>query len=166
VAASLVVFPFFTCEELERLNEECTSEHETSLSRECQLDAVAARNILKVALATQVMHEISRQHDHDEENPYALLQQMDDASADHMQRIPTASVKSARKLDRIVQCAEDGNECDLMEITDLIDELERLNLECEGTISRQCSLDAVAARNVLKVALAHQAAVMAQNVRK
>ena len=33
-------------------------------------------------------------------------------------------------------------------------ELEKLNMECESTLSRECSLDAVAARNILKVALA------------
>ena len=38
-------------------------------------------------------------------------------------------------------------------------ELERLNMECEGTMSRECSLDAVEARNLLKVALASQATV-------
>ena len=43
-------------------------------------------------------------------------------------------------------------------------ELERLNLECEGTISRECNLDAVEARNILKVALGSQAA-MAREVK-
>lgn len=38
-------------------------------------------------------------------------------------------------------------------------ELERLNLECEGTLSRECNLEAVEARNILKVALASQVAV-------
>lgn len=37
-------------------------------------------------------------------------------------------------------------------------ELERLNQECEGTLSRECNLQAVEARNLLKVALASQAA--------
>jgi hypothetical protein len=47
----------------------------------------------------------------------------------------------------------------------LLAELERLNLECEGTINRECSLVAVEARNILKVALASQAA-MAREVQK
>jgi hypothetical protein len=37
-------------------------------------------------------------------------------------------------------------------------ELERLNGECESTLSRECSLEAVEARNILKVALGAQAA--------
>ena len=47
-------------------------------------------------------------------------------------------------------------------------ELERLNKECEGTISRECNLDAVEARNILKVALGSQAAMAreVQNRRK
>ena len=32
-------------------------------------------------------------------------------------------------------------------------------MECEGTMSRECNLDAVAARNVLKVALASKVAM-------
>jgi hypothetical protein len=156
------------------------------MSRECSLDAVAARNILKVALASKVMMEVEdslRQQqqqqqqksnqkrqkegavDDEEEDPFALLFDLDDVEAStHMHGIPTASVSSAKKLDRIVQCAQDGNQCNVMEITDLIEELERLNLECEGKISRQCSLDAVTARNILKVALASQATVMAQHM--
>ena len=66
-------------------------------------------------------------------------------------------------LDRIVECAENG-ECPIGEVDDMIEELERLNLECEGALSRECSLDAVEARNILKVALASQAA-MAREVR-
>lgn len=40
----------------------------------------------------------------------------------------------------------------------MVTELERLNAECESALSRECSLDAVEARNILKVALGAQAA--------
>ncbi|CAB9518350.1 expressed unknown protein [Seminavis robusta] len=148
-------------DELERLNEECTSE--TSGSRECQLDTVAARNVLKVALASKVMMEdvMRFQETSEQEDPYASMMDMEDEYHDStMQEIPTAALQEA-DLDRIVQCAEDG-ECDVGEMTDMIEELERLNLDCEGTISRECSLDARAARNILKVALASQAAMAKQ----
>lgn len=49
----------------------------------------------------------------------------------------------------------------------LLEELERLNMECDGHVghvNRECSLVAVEARNILKVALASQAA-MADEVR-
>ena len=58
----------------------------------------------------------------------------------------------------MMQCAQNGEECDVGEMMDMIDELERLNMECEGALSRECSLQAVEARNILKVALASQAA--------
>lgn len=38
-------------------------------------------------------------------------------------------------------------------------ELERMNLECQGHLSRECSLNAREARNILKVALGAQAAL-------
>ena len=162
-------------QELERLNAECTNE--SSMSRECNLDAVAARNILKVALASKVMLEQEEarqrraysnddQQDDFHDDPYASMHHMEDDAVTRMHGIPTAMASSSERLDRIVQCAQDGEHCDVMEITDMIEELERLNLECEGTISRQCNLDAVTARNILKVALASQAAVVAQRARR
>jgi hypothetical protein len=45
-------------------------------------------------------------------------------------------------------------------------ELERLNAECESTLSRECSLEAVEARNILKVALGAQAAAVGETNRK
>merc|ERR1712232_151662 len=69
-----------------------------------------------------------------------------------MQKIPTATTGS--RLDRMVDCAENSGLCDVDEVSAMIEELELLNSECNVSTSRECSLDAVAARNVLKVALA------------
>lgn len=150
-ASILILLTEYT--ELERLNLECSG----TLSRECSLDAVAARNVLKVALAAKVAAEAEL----DEcnvlsDNPYSEMHQMNDECVDQMHQVPTATTTKSR-LDHIVQCAENGV-CDVEEMTLMIDELERLNMDCEGPMSRECSLDAVEARNILKVALASQVA--------
>ena len=170
--------------ELERLNLECQGE----LSRECNLDAVAARNVLKVALASKVALEGAIPDD--ECDPYSDMYEMhDECGESYMHQMPTTT---GTKLDHIVECAE-GRQCDVEEMTQMIEgkntllwspsrtdqnyplscnvitnqmslsvrysslpELERLNKECEGTLSRECNLDAVEARNLLKVALASQ----------
>lgn len=154
-------------DELEELNSAC----QNAMSRECNLDAVAARNVLKVALASRVATEdaLSREEadcamspggDEDEngDDPYASMADMDDGChPDYVQRIPSATSGSgtAARLDRIVECVEGpAGECDVDEMLGMADELERLNMDCEGALSRECSLDAVAARNILKVALA------------
>jgi hypothetical protein len=138
--------------ELERLNMECTG----TMSRECSLDAVAARNVLKVALASKIAMDASLNECSVPTDPYSEMHEMNDECLDHMHRMPTATTTQSR-LDRIVQCAEVGV-CDVDEMTQMIEELERLNLECEGGTSRECTLDAVEARNILKVALASQVA--------
>lgn len=114
-------------EELERLNAECLDA--TGSSRECNLDAVAARNVLKVALASKV---ILQQKVQDTEcdfqtlmNPYSELHHLDDECFNHQQlhSIPTSTSADDRKvihLDRMVECAEAGD-CPVGEIVDMID---------------------------------------------
>ena len=153
VVAKLCLFLQRWHTELERLNSDCSG----TLSRECNLDAVAARNVLKVALASKIATEAAL----DEcnvltDNPFSEMHQMNDECVDEMHQVPTETTARSR-LDRIVQCAENGV-CDVEEMTLMIDELEALNLDCEGAMSRECSLDAVEARNILKVALASQVA--------
>lgn len=139
--------------ELERLNMEC----EGTMSRECNLDAVAARNVLKVALASKVAVKDAMAELQEECNPFLEMHEMHDECMDMQHQIPTATTTKS-ELHRMMQCAENGEACDVGEMLDMIDELERLNMECEGALSRECSLQAVEARNILKVALATQAA--------
>lgn len=132
---------------------ECEGEH----SRECNLDAIAARNVLKVALASKVaVEDIVGELANEECNPYLEMYEMNDECIDVQHPIPTATSDS--ELIHMMECAQDGEACDVSEMMEMIDELERLNKECEGTLSRECSLQAVEARNLLKVALASQAA--------
>lgn len=138
---------------------ECEGTH----SRECNLDAVAARNVLKVALASKVAVEDAMEGLQEECNPYLEMHEMDDeCMPNNMQhQIPTATTTES-ELTRMMQCAEDGEACDVGEMMNMIDELERLNMECQGALSRECSLQAVEARNLLKVAIASQ--VVAEDV--
>jgi hypothetical protein len=156
------------------------------MSRECSLDAVAARNVLKVALAANVaaasaddpecslalLYDADGSH-HD---PYSDMNDMHDECLNSkmiMHPIPTATVSLSssggttgsssniqQKLDHIVECAEHG-QCNIEEMTAMIDELERLNMDCDNVhgSSRECLLDAVEARNILKVALASRVAI-------
>jgi hypothetical protein len=148
--------------ELERLNLECTD----ALSRECSLDAVAARNVLKVALAANVAaSECNIAHLY-YDDPYAEMAEMQDECLNSkmtMHRIPTATATVQQKLDHIVECAENG-QCNVEEMTLMIEELERLNMDCDNVhgSSRECLLDAVEARNILKVALASHVAQLEQ----
>ena len=91
------------------------------MSRECNLDAVAARNVLKVALASKVMLEqLMRDGEECEYDPYAAMRDMDDLCVNNdMHGIPTAALKES-SLDRIVQCAEHG-ECPVGEMAEMID---------------------------------------------
>lgn len=154
-------------DELEKLNAECEQEGETGL--ECSLDDVAARNVLKVALASKVAMEDAISDIECEikesDDPYASMMDMEDeCQPDYMLHTvpsattPTTTTKqgaNSMRLDRIIECTEanDGT-CDVEEMLQMVEELEKLNMECEGALSRECSLDAVAARNILKVALA------------
>jgi hypothetical protein len=88
-----------------------------------------------------------------------------------MHPIPTSTSSSSKstqqKLDHIIQCAENGQLCNVEEMTAMIEELERLNLDCGEThtpvgSSRECLLDAIEARNILKVALASQVQAAAE----
>jgi hypothetical protein len=167
-----------------------------AMSRECSLDAVAARNVLKVALAANVaasdectLVEFYNRHEHDHDDPYADMLDMHDECLNSkmtMHRIPTETVSedsisssvstttttTQQKLDHIVQCAENGQQCSVEEMMSMIEELERLNMECGEThhvgASRECILDAVEARNILKVALASQVEgqVLAKNAKQ
>lgn len=136
-------------------------ECEGTMSRECNLDVVAARNVLKVALATKVAVQDALEELQEFEectmNPYLSMHEMQDECMDKQHPIPTSTTPGS-ELHRMMQCAQNGEECDVREMMDMIDELEHLNMECEGALSRECSLQAVEARNILKVALASQAA--------
>lgn len=139
-------------EELEKLNLEC----EDNMSRECRLDAVTARNVLKVALASNVaVQGVVLEEDECIPNPYSDMHELNEECFIDFDSHPIPT-ETGSKLDRVVECAQDTGLCELGELTDLIEELERLNLECHGALSRECSLDAVEARNILKVALASQ----------
>lgn len=159
--------------ELERLNLECHG----AMSRECSLDAVAARNVLKVALAANVAANANAEcslvelydSDGSRHDPYSDMHEMHDECLNSkmtMHQIPTATVSSSsssssvqQTLDHIVECAENGQQCNAEEMTSMIEELERLNMDCVASVgskSRECLLDAVEARNILKVALATQ----------
>lgn len=135
---------------------ECEGMH----SRECNLDAVAARNVLKVALASKVACEDAVGEALQEEcNPYLEMHELhDECMSSNMQhQIPTTTT-SESELTHMLECAQDGQACDVEEMMTMIDELERLNANCEGTLSRECSLQAIEARNLLKVAIASQVA--------
>lgn len=102
----------------------------------------------------------------DEECDFDAMLDMHDECMTHRampHSIPTAAMHETGMLERTVHCAEEGD-CPVEEMTELIEELERLNLECEGHINRECNVAAVEARNILKVALASQAA-MSEEVR-
>jgi hypothetical protein len=142
------------------------------MSRECSLDAIAARNVLKVALAHHVAASecnIAHLYDNNNDDPYAEMNEMHDECLNEkmtMHRIPTATAPDTsgplqQRLDHIVECAQNGQSCNIEEMTAMIEELEKLNMDCDhhhGS-SRECLLDAVEARNILKVALASQVAV-------
>ena len=103
------------------------------MSRECVLDAVAARNVLKVALASKVAMEdaLSREDvgpadSDEEEDPYAVMADMEDeCQPDYVQQMPTATTSSedAMQLDHIVECTEataDGG-CDVEEMLEMFE---------------------------------------------
>ncbi len=124
-------FHVMLCVELENLNAECEGTH----SRECNLDAVAARNVLKVALASKVVVKegisvcdggvaarTAEYAVYDDECDFEAMLDMHDECMSHRDMphgIPTAALQES-KLERIVQCAEDG-ECPVGEMTDMID---------------------------------------------
>jgi hypothetical protein len=115
-------------EELEQLNAACLDA--TGSSRECLLDTVAARNVLKVALASKVILQQRNQRQDAEcdlqalMNPYAELHNLNDECFDqYMHTIPTSTTNDRTKaihLDRIVECAEAGD-CPVGEIANMID---------------------------------------------
>ena len=100
------------------------------MSRECNLDAVAARNVLKVALASKVMlEEAVNEEEECEYDPFSALKEMDDACLNdsaHLHAIPTDAVEASH-MDRIIQCAEDGN-CPIYELTDMIEGKRKLHV--------------------------------------
>ena len=97
------------------------------MSRECNLDAVAARNVLKVALASKVAVEEAMLECQtnaaavDSDDPYAAMHEMNDEclSENLPHQIPTAS-QQLSSLDRIVECAEAGD-CPVGEMDDMIE---------------------------------------------
>jgi hypothetical protein len=110
--------------ELERLNAEC----EGTMSRECNLDAVAARNVLKVALASRailmdgVKPSAGRNAADDDECDFDAMLDMHDECMTHQDMphgIPTAAMEES-KLERIVRCAEDGD-CPVGEMTEMVE---------------------------------------------
>jgi hypothetical protein len=108
--------------ELELLNSEC----QDHTSRECSLDAIAARNVLKVAIASRVVLEESTEEcvydigdDIGDDNPYSSFNEMDDLCNDDMHAIPTAAMRDT-DLERIIQCAEEGK-CPVGEMAEMID---------------------------------------------
>lgn len=93
---------------------------------------MAARNVLKVALASKIILEeavattssgsSSHEQTIDEEcDPFASMLDMNDECLNNdVHGIPTASTTNDANLDRIVQCAEHGD-CPVGEITDMIE---------------------------------------------
>lgn len=151
-------------QELDRLNLECTG---VSKRQECSVEAFDARKTLKVALATNVAVEEAMEEcdvDFHSDDPYWEMNLMHDECLNSkmiMHQIPTATLSSSHEdgLEHIVDCAENG-QCEVQEMMQMIEELEHLNMECETGMSRQCTLDAVEARNVLKVSLASRMSCM------
>ena len=95
------------------------------MSRECSLDTVAARNVVKVAIVSKVAIKdaLSREGEvgcnmptQGEDNPFASLVEMEDECLpDYIHQMPTlTSSGSAMKLDCIIECADatDGG-CDV-----------------------------------------------------
>jgi hypothetical protein len=108
----------FSVSELEQLNEECEETEEFQLSRKCNLQAVQARNILKVALASKVMLEHHLYNE--DECDFNAMYEMDDLCYDRvMHGIPTVSMQDS-SLDRLIQCAEYG-ECPIDEMTEMME---------------------------------------------
>lgn len=130
------------------------------------MDAFDARDALKVALAANVaIEEAMDECDLDflSDDPYWDMYLMHDECLDRkmtMHQIPTATMAQSHEddLGHIVDCSE-NLDCDVEEMMQMIEELNRLNMECENGMSRQCSVDAVEARNVLKVSLASHIAM-------
>ena len=110
---------------MEQLNAECEGEH----SRECNLDAVAARNVLKVALASKVMVEDALQEvecavpETETDDPYAVMAELEDeCQPDYYHNVPSDTTQRSNKLDRIVECAEGtSGECDVEEMTKMVE---------------------------------------------
>ena len=126
-------FPPRRLPELEDLNAECQG----ALSRECHLDAVAARNVLKVALASQVVLAARVVHEAEcarptaigdaaAEDPYASLADLEDACPPGYARALPAATAGATALDRVVACGEDADaECDVDEMLRMVAGAER-----------------------------------------
>lgn len=110
--------------ELERLNLECQGEH----SLECNLDTVAARNILKVALASQVA--IQGAVECSSIDPFSEMFEMGDECMDPMRRVPTAT---GQGLQHIIECADGNGQCD---VQDMIEMMEGKRKRCRGDVDR------------------------------
>lgn len=82
---------------------------------ECNLDTVAARNILKVALASQVAIQGAVECSSD---PFMEMHEMDDQCVDPMHQVPTATGEG---LQHIIDCADGNEQCD---VTDMIEMME------------------------------------------
>ena len=88
------------------------------MSRECNLDAVAARNVLKVALASKADVEDALDLQQLEEECESLNpSDVDDCLPYEIHQIPTST---GTRLDHIVECAEQG-QCDVEEMTRMIE---------------------------------------------
>ena len=114
--------------ELERLNLECQGEH----SLECNLDTVAARNILKVALASQVA--IQGAVECSSIDPFSEMYEMGDECMDPMRRVPTAT---GQGLQHIIECADGNDQCD---VQDMIEMMEGKRKRCHGDVYRLVEL--------------------------
>ena len=90
-----------------------------TISRECNLDAVAARNVLKVALAAKLAVEEELMSECS--NPFLELHDMHDECWLGMHQIPTETSPTATKLGRVVECSQAGSECPIEEVTNMID---------------------------------------------
>ena len=115
---------FLSSTELERLNLECQGEH----SLECNLDTLAARNILKVALALQVAIqgavECSNNND-----PFSAMYQTDDECMDAMRRVPTAT---GQGLQHILECADGNEQCDVQDMIKMMEGTKKVS-QCDGS---------------------------------
>lgn len=91
------------------------------MSRECRLDAVTARNVLKVALASNVaVQGVVLEEDECIPNPYSDMHELDEECFIDFDSHPIPT-ETGSKLDRVVECAQDTGLCELGELTDLIE---------------------------------------------
>ena len=76
---------------------------------------MAARNILKVALASQVAIQGAVECSSD---PFLEMHQMQDECVDPLHQVPTAT---GQGLEQIIECADGGDQCDIDQMIEMME---------------------------------------------